>query len=100
MARNFYSAYIEHCMRFYARYSHVNCFRSDADRKNWFACEDALKEFSETDRERLICIYREGDTISDNVYQLAKKENINQDSVWKLIGDLERKVAQKRGLIQ
>ncbi len=86
-------------MRFYARYSKPNYFRSDADRKNWLACKNALKEFSAEDRERLLTIYRDGDTIPDNVYQLSKKENINQDSIWKLIGDLERKVAKRRGLI-
>lgn len=99
MARNFYSAYIEHCMRFYARYSKPNHFRSDADKKNWIACENALNEFSDEDRERLLSIYRDGDTISDNVYQLSKKEKINQDTIWKLIGVLERKIAKRRGLI-
>lgn len=99
MARNFYSAYIEHCMRFYARYSKPNHFRSDADKKNWIACENALNEFSDEDRERLLSIYRDGDTIPDNVYQLSKKEKINQDTIWKLIGELERKIAKRRGLI-
>ena len=83
MARSFYSAYIEHCMRFYARYKKPEFFRSDADKKNWLACDNALKDFS----------------AEDNVYHLAKKENINQDTLWKLIGDLERKVAKRRGLI-
>lgn len=99
MARNFYSAYIEHCMRFYARYSKPNHFRHDADRKNWLACDNALKDFSAEDRERLLTIYREGDTIPDNVYHLSKKEKVNQDTIWKLLGDLERKVAKRRGLI-
>ena len=95
MARSFYSAYIEHCMRFYARYKKPEFFRSDADKKNWLACDNALKNFSAEDRERILILYREG----DNVYYLAKKENINQDALWKLIGDLERKIAKRRGLI-
>jgi len=99
MAKSFYSAYVEHCMRFYSRYPNLTRFRSDADKENWFACKNALKDFSAEDTERLLIIYREGDTIADNVYQLSKREKINQDSLWKLLGSLERKVARNRGLI-
>lgn len=99
MARSFYSGYVEHCMRFYTRYPKPNYFRSEADKKNWNACEHALKDFSEQDRAWLITIYREGDTIADNVYQLATKERMNQDVLWKLLSELEHKIAKRRGLI-
>lgn len=100
MARTFYSEYVQHCMRFYARHTNKpNYFRSDSDKKNWLACENALKDFSEEDKEMLLTVYREGDTVPDNVYQLSKDKGIKQDTVWKLIGELERKVAKRRGLI-
>ena len=44
--RTFYSEYVQHCMRFYARHTNPK-FRSDADKKNWFACDSALKGFTE-----------------------------------------------------
>ena len=47
----------------------------------------------------LLYIYREGDTIPDNVYQIAKAKGLRQDSVWKLVNELERKVAKRRGLL-
>lgn len=97
--RTFYSEYVNHCLRFYSRYPKPNRFRSEADKKNWQACDNALKGFSDADRDMLITIYREGDTIPDNVYQMAKKLNIEQDNIWKLITELERKVAKRRGLI-
>lgn len=97
--RTFYSEYVTHCLRFYSRYSKPNRFRTEADKKNWQACDNALKGFSDSDREMLITIYREGDTIPDNVYQMAKKLNIKQDNIWKLITELERKVAKRRGLL-
>lgn len=97
--RTFYSEYVNHCLRFYSRYPKPNHFRSEADKKNWQACDNALKGFSDADRDMLITIYREGDTIPDNVYQMAKKLNIEQDNIWKLITELERKVAKRRGLI-
>lgn len=99
MGRNFYSAYVEHCMRFYARYRKPKYFRSDADKKNWAACDNALKDFSAEDKERILTLYREGESIPDNVHRLAKKENISEDTLWKLIGELERKAAKRRGLI-
>lgn len=43
-------------------------------------------------------IYSEGDTIPDNVYQVSKRLNIEQDVLWNLIGDMESKIAKKRGL--
>lgn len=96
--RAFYSDYVNHCLRFYARHSRP-IFHSEADKKNWNACESALKSFSDSDRDILLTIYIEGDTIPDNVYQMAKNKGIKQDTIWKLIGELERKVAKRRGLI-
>lgn len=98
MSRTFYSEYTNHCLRFYARHPKPT-FHSDADKKNWLACDSALKSFEESDREMLLTIYREGDTIPDNVYQMAKSKGIKQDSIRKLIGELERKVAKRRGLL-
>lgn len=53
----------------------------------------------DNDRAMLLYIYREGDTVPDNIYQLAKSKGISQDSIWKLVNELERKVAKRRGLL-
>lgn len=98
MSRTFYSECVSHWLRFYARYPKPT-FHSDADKKNWLACDSALKSFEESDKEMLLTIYREGDTIPDNVYQMAKSKGIKQNSIWKLIGELEWKVAKRRGLL-
>lgn len=99
MAKTFYTDYVQHCMRFFSRYPKPNHFRSEADKKNWNACNMALKEFSDVDRDILIGIYKEGDTIPDNIYQASKARKINQDTIWKLCDQLEHKVAKRRGLI-
>lgn len=96
--RAFYSDYVNHCLRFYARHSRP-IFHSEADKKNWNACDSALKSFTDSDRDMLLSIYAEGDTIPDNVYQMAKSKGIKQDTIWKLISELERKVAKRRGII-
>lgn len=99
MAKVFYSNFVRHCMRFYARHPKPNYFRTEADKKNWKSCDNALKSFTDEDREILLTIYREGDTLSDNIYQFARQEGISQDPLWKLVNDLERKVAKRRGLL-
>ncbi len=98
MARTFYSEYVTHCMRFYARHPDPR-FKTDADKKNWLACDNALKQFTPDEKDILVTIYREGDTIPDNVYEVSKKRGIKQDRVWSLIGDMERKIAKRRGLL-
>ena len=53
--RTYYSEYIQHCMRFYARHPHPK-FHSDADKQNWYACENALKGFSDSEKDILLFI--------------------------------------------
>ena len=96
--RAFYSEYVQHCLRFYARHPKP-VFHSEADKKNWAACENAFKGVNDYDKALLMVIYSEGDTIADNVYQLAKARNMKQDTIWKMVNDLEKKVAKRRGLI-
>lgn len=96
--RAFYLEDVTHGLRFYARHPKP-IFHNDAVKKNWVACESTLKEFNDYDKAMLMAIYSEGDTIADNVYQLAKARNINQDTIWKLVNELEKKVAKRRGLI-
>lgn len=98
MAKTYYSEYVNHCLRFYARYDKCKT-NNRVNLKNWLSCEKALAEFTENDREVLLAIYREGDTVADNVYNLSKQKGISQSTVWKLINQLERKVAVYRELL-
>lgn len=99
MGRKYYSSYIEHHMRFHARFEKPVFFSSDADERSWYACQYVLDELSEKDREMILTIYREVGTIPDNVYNLAEKQGISEGRIWKILGDFENKVATKRGLI-
>ena len=96
--KTFYSEYVQHCMKFYARHPNPK-FWSDADKLNWYACDNAMKGFTDKEREILLTVYREGDTIPDNVYNLSVALDIKQDFIWKLINELERTVAKRRGLL-
>ena len=57
--RTFYSEYVQHCMRFYARHPRPK-FRSDADKQNWNACDSAMKGFTDKEQDILMTVYREG----------------------------------------
>ena len=99
MNRPFYSEYVRHALRFYTRNLSKPRFKSDVDKNNWFACESVLKAYSEVEREILAMVYGGYDTLSDNVYETAKKYNINQAIIWDTMKDVEKKIAKKRGLL-
>lgn len=96
--KTFYSDYVQHCMRFYARYTNPE-FYNVVDELNWYACDDALKDFADIQRDTLLAIYRSADTIPSNIRNLSVTKGFEQDAIWKLVNSLERKVAEKRGLI-
>lgn len=100
MNRPFYSEYVKHAMRFYARtISPQPHFKSEADRANWLSCQSVLKHYPDEDRDILISVYGGFDTLADEVYNVSKKHKINQNIIWDMMKEFERKVARKRGLI-
>ena len=100
MNRPFYCEYVRHCLRFYSRNTkQTPHFKTDVDKNNWLACANILKNYSETDRAILTEVYGGYDTLPDNVYQAAKKYDINQIVIWDMMKDVEKKIARKRGLL-
>lgn len=96
--KSYYSEYVQHCMRFYARYPRPQ-FRGTVDEQNWKACDSAVKKFPDETREMLLAIYKDRDTIADNVYKMSVARKIKQDVIWELINSLEHQVAKRRGLL-
>lgn len=99
MNRPFYSEYVRHALRFYTRNLSQTHFRSEADKNNWLACASILKGYSDRDRDILVAVYGGYDTLSDNVYEVAKKYGINQAIIWDMMKDVERKISKRRGLM-
>lgn len=99
MNRPYYSEYVRHCLRFYTRNSQLSSFKTEADRNNWFACATVIKGYSDRDRDIIVEVYGGYDTLADNVYESAKKHDINQAIIWDLMKELERKIAKRRGLM-
>lgn len=99
MNRPFYSEYVKHMLRFYARNLQQPRFKSEVDKNNWIACHVTLKGYTERDRDILVTIYGSFDTLSDSVFEVAKRYKIDQSLIWDMMKDYERKVARKRGLL-
>ena len=99
-----YADYCKHAMRFYAR-SMMNAhsaeprFKTEADKKNWYACRAAVRTFSPEDMDMLVTLYGMREPLPDAISSLAKDRRIHPDRVWNTVNDLERKIAKRRGLI-
>jgi hypothetical protein len=58
-----------------------------------------MKHYNDVEKDIILTVYREGDTIPDNIYTASKARNITQDYVWALVKNLEARVAKRRGLL-
>ena len=102
--RPYYAEFVRHCLRHYIKTLDEGkgghpIFKSEAERENWSACYQVLKDFSERDMETISYLYRPGDTIADKIYELSKIRGVSQNGIWSLSSNVERQIAKKRGLI-
>ena len=98
MYRPCYTDYIRSALCFYSRYLNKSNFKNNVEKSNWFACHNFLKNYSDRDKDILVYVYGEFDTIGDNVYIMANKHHIHQNIIWNLMKETEKKVAIERGL--
>ena len=99
MTRPFYSEYVRHMLRFYTRNLSCYHFKSNVDLTNWNVCHEVLEPYSNRDKDILIYVYSNFDTLPDNVYNISIAHNIHQNIVWDLMKEFELKIAKKRGLL-
>ena len=97
----YYSQYVNHMLRFYARYCDKNLksFKKPADMKNWFTVKRVLDKLSEKDKNIIIEVYRRRDTLADNIYEVSKELGIDQNVIWTMLNKVTKKIAQERELI-
>ena len=99
MVKKHYSDYVRHALRFYARNVDTPVFKNIISQQNWLVCNSVINRHFLEHKEVLIAVYQPFDTMGDNVYQASKKYNIPQDNIWVMMADLEKIIAQERGLI-
>ena len=74
-------------------------FRNEDEKTNWLVCHEVLTTLKQGDFKLVCDIYRKGDTVADNIYRIATERRASQGYYWKLVDDVEYKIAQKRGLL-
>lgn len=99
-----YSEYAKHAMRFFSKSmmnAHSDCpkFKTDADKKNWYACQGVVSSFSAEDMHLLMLIYSDSENMPEAISRLSREEHKSENYLWYLVGDFERKFAKRRGLI-
>lgn len=93
-----YSDYASHCLRYYARHPNPN-HRDEVSALNWGAAERAVMLLPQDQQQIVLFIYRERDTLSNNVLQAAASFRVSQDFIWQTLHTLEKEIAKFRNLI-
>ena len=73
--------------------------KTEADKKNWNACHTALNTYSDEEREVFVALYSDTAPLPEAIAKIAKEHRMEQNRVWNMVNDLEKKVAKRRGLI-
>ena len=98
MSKPYYSDYITHMLRYYAR-NDKKYSDNEISKLNWSACDSVLKTLPTKDRSIIMEVYWEKDTLVDNIYQVSRQNGIPQNNIWTLVRSVEAKIAKVRGLI-
>ena len=100
MSKTFYTDYVRHALRFYSRNSITTpSFKCKADEQNWWSCYYVMNSYPVKTRQVMLSVYSGFDTLADEVYNASKKWNVEQNLVWDMMKETERKVAWRRGLL-
>ncbi len=96
---SYYVDYVNHMLRFFARYPEMGTFKNSIDERNWRVVKKVLDELPEEDKNVIIEVYRRGDTIADNIYHISKELGIRQNSLWTIVKTTTKRIAEERELI-
>ena len=100
----YYSEFVRHCLRYYVKTLDESkgghpIFANEAEKANWSACYQVLKDYTADDMDVISQLYRPGDTIADKILWLSKTRRVSQGTFWNLVSTTEHQIAKKRGLI-
>ena len=100
MPKSYYADYVNHCLRFYFRYSPVKGFKNDIDKINYTAVEKIVKKLDMTDIEVLRTVFmQDGIVISENISIAAEKHGKERKQIWSLVNYVTSKIAKERKLV-
>ena len=80
-------------------YDDIKCIEYFHDHLTSYWNKDGATILSEIEKAMLKDIYTSYDTMTDSVYHVAKKLQIDQEVIWTLINEVSYRVVRNRGLI-
>lgn len=95
MRKTWYTDYVRHCLRFYARYPDRIC-KNEIEYNNWSACQRALEH--EKYAPIIVSIFSAYTPVESAIQSEADKCGVTENQIWKLVSRIEEKVAVERGL--
>lgn len=103
MSKSFYTDYSKHMIRFYLSTTLESNdppeFRSEADEKNWRSVKEIFDQLSEEQVFVLREMYFEFKEVGQRAFETSKTTGMKQKKIFDLMRNVERKVAQQRGLL-
>ena len=90
--KTYYTDYVGHMLRFYARYTVPG-------NENWEAVQRVFVTLETKEAEMLKSVYTHPGVLDAAVREVAQKHGLNPDKLWNLISKVIRKIAKERGLI-
>lgn len=98
MAKTYYSDISNHFLHYYFKNPEKH-FESNAERLNWEACDIALNNCSQWEREVIEYLYTEQGSFVENAKSISIIRGTVLHRIWRLVNSIERNVAIARGLI-
>lgn len=101
MSKPFYADYVNKMLRFYCRRVYNQDFKVEGhiEINNCLCVMKVLESLPEWDKNAIIEIYSQSDTLADNIYQISRKLNVKQDVLWTMVSKVTKQIAKERGLV-
>ena len=98
MSRKYYSEYAAHCIRLYLRVRDDDDLRRDSDRADWDAARKAMMDLPDRTYLILCDVYTSKGNAKNIVPEVGQKYCAQTNEIWKMMDQVEFRVAQYRGL--
>ena len=99
MSKPWYTDAVRHMLRFYCKNIVTPYFKTKADEDNYLACQKVLRRYCKRECDIVQTVYGNNGSIFDNINIAAKHYHVNKNEIWALLQEIDKKIAQERGLL-
>lgn len=94
----YYKAYVDHMLKFYVRYPHMEKQKNKVNELNWKAVDWVFQDLSDYERNVLRCLYQK-EPSSEHMLRVAVIFNVAVDKLDCQVDQICKRVAKRRGLL-